>query len=121
MDISSAFYTQWDTGGQERYATMTQSFYRGADCCVLVYDKSNRASFGDVEKWWAELDRYTKPHTMRVLLATKSDLPEAVTKDEGEQLKRKLNVRYFYEVSAMKGKEGLDKLFSEWLTGGSHL
>ena len=28
----------WDTAGQERFRSLGGAFYRGADCCVLVYD-----------------------------------------------------------------------------------
>ncbi|RZS20922.1 hypothetical protein BHM03_00053492, partial [Ensete ventricosum] len=28
----------WDTAGQERFQSLGVAFYRGADCCVLVYD-----------------------------------------------------------------------------------
>ena len=27
----------WDTAGQERFQSLGVAFYRGADCCVLVY------------------------------------------------------------------------------------
>ena len=28
----------WDTAGQERFTSLGGAFYRGADCCVLVFD-----------------------------------------------------------------------------------
>ena len=28
----------WDTAGQERFASLNTSYFRGADCCVLVFD-----------------------------------------------------------------------------------
>ncbi|PKU75697.1 Ras-related protein Rab7 [Dendrobium catenatum] len=28
----------WDTAGQERFQSLGVAFYRGADCCILVYD-----------------------------------------------------------------------------------
>ena len=31
----------WDTAGQERYMSLGYAYYRGADCCVLVYDITN--------------------------------------------------------------------------------
>ena len=30
----------WDTAGQERFQSLCTSFYRGSDCCVLVFDLS---------------------------------------------------------------------------------
>ena len=35
----------WDTAGQERFQSLGSAFYRGADCCVIVYDVTNLTSF----------------------------------------------------------------------------
>lgn len=32
----------WDTAGQERFQAIGSAFYRGADCCVIVFDITNR-------------------------------------------------------------------------------
>jgi len=31
----------WDTAGQEKFQSLSKSFYRNADACILVYDNSN--------------------------------------------------------------------------------
>lgn len=41
----------WDTAGQERFQSLGVAFYRGADCCVLVYDVNNARSFDDLDNW----------------------------------------------------------------------
>jgi len=41
----------WDTAGQERYQSLGTAFYRGADCCFLVYDITNKASLDSIENW----------------------------------------------------------------------
>ena len=43
----------WDTAGQERFQSLCVTFYRGADCCVLVYDVSRRDSYDRLQKWKA--------------------------------------------------------------------
>lgn len=35
----------WDTAGQERFQSLGVAFYRGADCCILVYDVNSTKSF----------------------------------------------------------------------------
>lgn len=41
--LSKLLYSQiWDTAGQERFRAMGSAFYRGSDCCVLVYDISDK-------------------------------------------------------------------------------
>lgn len=32
----------WDTAGQEKFRSLGSAFYRGAECCVLVYDITNK-------------------------------------------------------------------------------
>ena len=41
----------WDTAGQERFQSLGYAFYRGADCCALVYDITNANSFENLNKW----------------------------------------------------------------------
>ena len=41
----------WDTAGQERFQSLGTSFYRGADCCVLVFDLTIKESFDHLENW----------------------------------------------------------------------
>lgn len=41
----------WDTAGQERFQSLGVAFYRGADCCVLVYDVNNAKSFDTLDSW----------------------------------------------------------------------
>eukprot|EP00828_Plagiopyla_frontata_P033864 TRINITY_DN439_c0_g2_i3.p2 TRINITY_DN439_c0_g2~~TRINITY_DN439_c0_g2_i3.p2 ORF type:complete len:162 (-),score=36.04 TRINITY_DN439_c0_g2_i3:73-558(-) len=44
----------WDTAGQERFQSLGGAFYRGADCCVLVYDIVNMKSFESMDSWKEE-------------------------------------------------------------------
>ena len=41
----------WDTAGQERFQSLSNAFYRGADCCVIVYDVTDKSSFDQISKW----------------------------------------------------------------------
>lgn len=41
----------WDTAGQERFQSLGVAFYRGADCCVLVYDTTAPNTFKSLESW----------------------------------------------------------------------
>ncbi|KAF8377217.1 hypothetical protein HHK36_030591 [Tetracentron sinense] len=44
----------WDTAGQERFQSLGVAFYRGADCCVLVYDVNVHKSFDTLDNWHEE-------------------------------------------------------------------
>lgn len=40
--------------GQERFQSLGVAFYRGADCCVLVFDVTNPKSFESLQSWKEE-------------------------------------------------------------------
>ncbi|CAI8619039.1 unnamed protein product [Vicia faba] len=44
----------WDTAGQERFHSLGAAFYRGADCCVLVYDVNIQKTFDTLSNWHAD-------------------------------------------------------------------
>ncbi|OQR75910.1 ras-related protein Rab-40C-like [Tropilaelaps mercedesae] len=48
----------WDTSGQGRFSTIIQSYSRGADGIILVFDITNRWSFESLDKWLKEVDEY---------------------------------------------------------------
>ncbi|CAG9318796.1 unnamed protein product [Blepharisma stoltei] len=41
----------WDTAGQERFQSLGTAFYRGTDCCVIVYDITSSKSFDTIQQW----------------------------------------------------------------------
>jgi len=45
-----------DTAGQERFHTITTSYYRGAMGIMLVYDITNEKSFENIVKWLRNID-----------------------------------------------------------------
>lgn len=51
----------WDTAGQERFQSLGVAFYRGADCCVLVYDVTAPRSFEALDNWRDEFLLQAQP------------------------------------------------------------
>jgi len=65
----------WDTAGQERFQSLCVTFYRGADCCVLVYDVSRRDSYERLIKWKAAFQAATNdPDIPFVIIGNKMDI-----------------------------------------------
>lgn len=68
----------WDTAGQERFQSLGVAFYRGADCCVLVYDVNVMKSFDDLNRWREEFLLQASPHDPEnfpfVVLGNKIDM-----------------------------------------------
>jgi small GTP-binding protein len=76
---------------------MTQSYYRQSDCIIVVYDVSNLESFQTTEKWWREINRYSKKEVCRILVANKTDLEPMVQSQEGSERAQALGATYFFE------------------------
>lgn len=62
-----------DTAGQERFRTITSSYYRGAHGVILVYDVANRESFDALPKWYSELETYVSPKVVKMVVGNKVD------------------------------------------------
>lgn len=45
----------WDTGGQERFRSMANLYYRDASAAILTYDVTNEKSFESLSYWVEEL------------------------------------------------------------------
>ena len=58
----------WDTVGQERFRTLTPSYYRGGQGAILVYDVTSRETFTAIENWLAELETYSTNHDIVKML-----------------------------------------------------
>ena len=52
----------WDTAGQERYQSLGVAFYKGTECCFLVYDVTNPKSFTSLDNWKSEFLRQAAPN-----------------------------------------------------------
>ncbi|PWZ44621.1 GTP-binding protein YPTM1 [Zea mays] len=64
------------TTGQERFRTITSSYYRGAHGIDIVYDITDMESFNNVKQWLNEIDRYANDSVRRLLVGNKCDLAE---------------------------------------------
>ena len=47
----------WDPAGQERFESMTNSFYKGLDGVMLVFDMTNERSFHNLTKWLNQINQ----------------------------------------------------------------
>jgi hypothetical protein len=69
----------WDTAGQERFQSLGVAFYRGADCCVLVYDVNNSKSFDTLDSWRDEFLIQASPRDPESFPFVSSQLPSETT------------------------------------------
>jgi Ras-related protein Rab-1A len=101
----------WDTAGQDRFRTITCSYYRGAQGIIVVYDITDRDSFEAVRQWMIEIDKYAQESVIKLLVGNKCDMNDKrkVTVEEGQELANQYGV-LFFEASA-KSCSNIDLLF----------
>uniref|UniRef100_A0A336K2D4 CSON014950 protein n=1 Tax=Culicoides sonorensis TaxID=179676 RepID=A0A336K2D4_CULSO len=98
----------WDTAGQERFQSLGVAFYRGADCCVLVFDTTAPNTFKNLDSWRDEFLIQASPRDMEhfpfVVLGNKIDLEnKAVSTKRAQQWCQSKNDIPYYETSAKEG------------------
>ena len=103
----------WDTAGQEKYNSLTSSYYRGAQGAIVVYDITQKDSFEKVEKLVNDLREKSETKIYIILVGNKIDKEQnrIISKEEGENLAEKLKID-FCEVSAKSG-DGIDNVFQK--------
>ncbi|KAJ4715533.1 ras-related protein Rab7-like [Melia azedarach] len=108
----------WDTAGQERFQSLGSAFYRGADCCVLVYDVNVHKTFESLHNWRDEFLKQANPDDSEtfpfIVLGNKVDVDggssRVVSKKKAmEWCASKGNIPYF-ETSA-KEDYNIDEAF----------
>ncbi|KAI3686049.1 hypothetical protein L1987_79719 [Smallanthus sonchifolius] len=112
------FFLTWDTAGQERFQSLGVAFYRGADCCDLVYDVNVMRSFDTLDNWHEEFLKQANPPDPSsfpfILLGNKIDIDGGNSRVVSEKKARewcaaKGNIPYF-ETSA-KEDHNVDAAF----------
>ena len=93
-----------DTGGQEHFKSLNEQYYKNADCCLLVYDITNRESFEECRDYYNKnLIEKCKKNVKVILLGNKTDLEDKreVKPEEGAGLALQ-NDYIFIETSCLK-------------------
>ena len=93
----------WDTAGMEKYQSITKSYYRGAQACIIVFDITDRQSFESIGNWIENFNKFSNPNIEKiiVLIGNKCDLgiDRKITYEEAENYSRGNNL-FYYETSA---------------------
>lgn len=90
----------WDTGGQERYRSLTRNHFKNAQGVVLMYSVDNTQSYLSLSQWQADIERYCPPQTRVLIIGNKCDLPtRTVPVEQGLMISSRLGAP-FMESSA---------------------
>ena len=114
VEDKSVKFQIWDTSGQENYRSVTRSFYRRADCAVLVFDLTDAVSFGNCESWMREIKQNSKEDIVVFMVGNKKDLKggAVVGTAEIEKFVSTHNI-FDYELTSAKDGENVEKVFMD--------
>ncbi|RUS88303.1 hypothetical protein EGW08_003941, partial [Elysia chlorotica] len=107
----------WDLGGQERFRTISVSYYRGARGMLMVYDVTNRKSFDHIEDLLEEVRRYAHEDIVIFIVGNKADHNESkreVSYEEGKQFADYHGLSYV-ETSA-RDNVNVNEAFDEFVS-----
>ena len=101
----------WDTAGQEKFHSITKSFYKGANGIILIYSVLDKNSLQNVKNWMESIKAQVPENVAIILIGNKKDDEEKreVSYEQGEDMAESYNLPFF-ECSAKTG-ENLDKAF----------
>ena len=101
----------WDTSGQERFRSITDSYLRDITCAILTFDLTNRKTFYNLEYWLKKVKDKNKDITI-ILVGTKYDNYIEIEIEELEinNFVNKYNLHYF-ETSS-KDNININEIFN---------
>lgn len=98
----------WDTYGEERFRTLSDSYYKGADIVLLMCAQGDEVNFyfDGLVGWYDEVSRHLDlDHVILAIVCTKSDLERTVTKERICNMAQHFRIPegLAFEVSALTG------------------
>ena len=110
VDCAKVRLRMWETWSTERFMTVPNSYIRGQNGFVLVYDITDRDSFEQIPDWICRVNELA-PRAFCVLAGNKCDLGDkrVVTEEEGAAMARQYGMP-FIEISVKK-LENVEEVF----------
>mmetsp|Transcript_25745 Transcript_25745/g.28626 ORF Transcript_25745/g.28626 Transcript_25745/m.28626 type:complete len:209 (-) Transcript_25745:106-732(-) len=112
----------WDTAGQERFNSLGNHFYRGADCCIFVFDVTKPTTLHSLTVWKKEFELQSRADSPTfICLGNKVDLEgdRQISNSAAREWCTSTQVPYYFETSAKNG-DNVEKAFQTAATSRYH-
>ena len=102
----------WDTAGEERFRSITKSFFRNTNGIIFVYDITSRKTFQNVKDWIKDAEA-NESGFEKLIVGNKLDLASSrkVEEEELKEFAEKKKMGYI-QASAKTG-ENIDEAFDK--------
>ena len=102
-----------DTAGQEKYLSLSQSYFKNADGVLFVFSLDDKKSFEHVNYWIKSFEetRSDINNILIYLVGNKCDLKQVIDQNLIDELAKKIGHKYI-ATSALNGNN-IENLFNE--------
>ena len=78
----------WDTAGQDRFHSITKTYYKGANGIILIYSVIDKKTFANVRNWLSSIKNEVSDKVVIFLVGNKIDAEDLreVTYEQGEEM-----------------------------------
>ena len=103
-----------DTAGQEKYRSLTKSYFKNSDGVLFVFDYGNKVSFEHIQEWVEMFKENTSQDDIpKYLIGNKDDIEnKTVTSDMINEFISKTKFK-FKSTSALRTDTNIDDIFNE--------
>ena len=103
-----------DTAGQEKYRSLTKSYFKNSDGVLFVFDYGNKESFEHIQEWVEMFKENTSQDDIpKYLIGNKDDIEnKTVTSDMINEFISKTKFK-FKSTSALRTDTNIDDIFNE--------
>lgn len=101
----------WDTAGQEKFRSISKSYYRHAVGVILVYDMTDRKSFDELSYWLNDVHTLCDPNAAITLVGNKLDLASSRSVTTSEATEFANNHQLTYLETSAKGGDNVQEAF----------
>ena len=94
----------FDTAGQERFRSLTNSFFRQADGVIIAFDLTSDEAYKQIGSWFESIQSIRGTQVPKILVGSKVDRSDerVVDKETALKMANEFGVN-FHEVSAVTG------------------
>ena len=103
-----------DTAGQEKFKSVTKSYFKNTDGVLFVFDYNDEKSFEYISEWVQIFEENINKDTIsRFLIANKSDLEQRVSEDSINNFLNQHKNKYKFEKTSALENINIEKVFQE--------
>lgn len=85
----------WDTTGQERYRSITRSYYRNTGFVFLIFDLTNLTTFLNIKSWLNDINKNCISVVKKVLIGNKDDLRPEISIEDINMFCEEYDIKYY--------------------------